>query len=119
MEQSVCPKCHASSEPSLRSDFVHCVYAAELIALANETEKLPFGKLLHQCLRLSPRGCPSNDEPQPTNGRRRSMCPGEAKVNTYALEPPLALAITVGWTQNKESGEVLEQFLSLLSYTVR
>eukprot|EP00596_Hydrurales_sp_CCMP1899_P002688 CAMPEP_0119037268 /NCGR_PEP_ID=MMETSP1177-20130426/5525_1 /TAXON_ID=2985 /ORGANISM="Ochromonas sp, Strain CCMP1899" /LENGTH=272 /DNA_ID=CAMNT_0006998311 /DNA_START=112 /DNA_END=930 /DNA_ORIENTATION=- len=38
MEQSTCMECGASSEPTLRSDFVHNVCAAELIALG-EIEK--------------------------------------------------------------------------------
>ena len=91
MEQAVCQKCGASSEPMLRSDFVHYVYAAELISLAYQPPPPPpppssldapspgglsppdatgataaaapttFGRLLRQCLAVSPLSCPSTD----------------------------------------------------------
>jgi hypothetical protein len=128
MEQSVCLECRASSEPCLRSDFVHCVYAAEMISLAFECPGQTFGKLLNQCLKVAPRGCPSNDEipkyfPSSSSPSSPSIaairCGGTARVSTYSLEAPLALAVTVAWTTNNEAKETLEQFLSLLSYTVR
>lgn len=69
MEQSICLECNATSEPMLRSDFVHYVYATELIELAKEdhrkNEKLKykkFGKLLHECLGVVPKCCPSVDD---------------------------------------------------------
>ena len=44
MEQAVCQLCGASSEPMLRSDFVHYVYAAELISLAEESRRAALGQ---------------------------------------------------------------------------
>ena len=44
MEQAVCQLCGASSEPMLRSDFVHYVYAAELISLAEEGRRAALGQ---------------------------------------------------------------------------
>ena len=43
MEQSVCLKCHATSEPMLRSDFILCFQAAELLLEA----KALFAKFSH------------------------------------------------------------------------
>jgi len=209
MEQAVCQQCGASSEPMLRSDFVHYVYAAELISLAEESRrpqaaasgsrsgvkdffkglagkgkkkdkgerarprpiqrglfspsthagampaqpsyyatpqlaKYPsasssalgavtgqhppalvppgshFGRLLRQCLAMSPLSCPSNEDekdkdgdatgppppppppPPPGAPPAQPPCPGKATVTIHALEAPLALAISVVWTQEKE-----------------
>jgi hypothetical protein len=65
----------------LRSDFVHYVYAAELIELAREDHKhnkvlkyKKFGNLLHECLGVVSRCCPSVDDEstsstqEPSNG---------------------------------------------------
>ena len=83
MEQSVCQLCGASSEPTLRNDFLHYVYAAELISLHQKHEdehkqqpqlegqkknsfqgykKSCLGNLLHECLGVNARGCPSLDD---------------------------------------------------------
>jgi hypothetical protein len=148
MEQSTCLHCSARSAPMLRSDFVHYVYAAELIALGemdaenrnrtggtkNANKQLPkkFGHLLHECMGVSPRCCPSLDDrisskvkdgvdaEQGSRSDQRSSkkCDGKATVKLYALEPPMALAISVGWTQSRESPQTLHSLLSLMSYTI-
>ena len=160
MEQATCLNCAASSAPMLRSDFVHYVYAAELIALgqadakrhltqnASSTEDCGstlrhFGHLLHDCMGVSPRCCPSHDtrasgtpsadkadEGGPTINIEKSTstkgsgkaeqtkCSGKADVRLYALEPPMALAISIGWTHSREKAETLNAFLSLVSYTI-
>lgn len=148
MEQSTCLHCSSRSAPMLRSDFVHYVYAAELIALGemdaesrnqkgakkNASKHPPkkFGHLLHECMGVSPRCCPSLDDrisskvkdgvdtEQGSRSDQRSSkkCDGKATVKLYALEPPMALAISVGWTQSRESPETLHSLLSLMSYTI-
>lgn len=151
MEQSTCLNCSASSAPMLRSDFVHYVYAAELIALGQADAKRfhakdlssiiggssplrHFGHLLHECMGVSPRCCPSLDaRASSTPSADKSdvegptihveltaptKCDGKADVKLYALEPPMALAISIGWTQTRESVETLSAFLSLVSYTI-
>ena len=86
MEQSICPLCGATSEPMVRNDFLHYIYAAELISLyqkklkynsennskngpGNNSEnnnfsskKSRFGNLLHECLGVNPRSCPSSED---------------------------------------------------------
>ena len=147
MEQSTCTRCSSRSAPMLRSDFVHYVYAAELIALGEmnpenrkdksatkSNSKQPpkrFGHLLHECMGVSPRCCPSLDDRTSLKGkdagtevgsspsqRSSKKCDGKATVKLYALEPPMALAISVGWTQARESPKTLHSLLSLLSYTI-
>ena len=251
MEQSFCRSCGATSEPMLRNDFLHYVYAAELISLYHkqeeqqrvreqgqqkndllQDEKSVFGNLLHECLGVCPRSCPSIDEKminedekdkkegvrysgkytkqkyengygytynndqfisQPINtqnnldlmrnrqnsekismfslqqeekpsgvGNRREQmvpsqniknqkysdgekqrkmleheledeerhrhghkdshkvksCQGIAQVNLHSLDPASVLAITVGWTKQREDLATLESFFSLLSYSI-
>jgi hypothetical protein len=145
MEQSTCMDCGASSEPVLRSDFVHNVCAAELIGLGElekkiekvnkkKSNKYQFGNLLHECMHVSTRSCPSlhdsdnNDEDKAAGhgvGVNQIMpdisewkCTGQAQVKLYTLEPSLSLAISVGWTTPTESRETLHSFLSLMSYTI-
>ena len=145
MEQSTCLHCSSRSAPMLRSDFVHYVYAAELIALGemdaenrnhtkNASKQPPkkFGHLLHECMGVSPRCCPSLDDrifskvkdgvdaEQGSRSDQQSSkkCDGKATVKLYALEPPMALAISVGWTQSRESATTLHSLLSLMSYTI-
>jgi hypothetical protein len=148
MEQSACLTCSAKSEPMLRSDYVHYVYAAELISLGKADVKKNiymtdaetktdytqrrFGHLLHECMGVSPRCCPSHDDRIGTSddasdlksegyshGASNRKCDGKANVKLYAVEPPMALAISVGWTQTRESVETLRSFLSLMSYTIK
>lgn len=69
LEQATCRSCGASSEPKIRNDFMHYVYAAELIALNEKQSHRPgpdmlrsrFGSLLHECMEVSFRSCPSQD----------------------------------------------------------
>lgn len=148
MEQSACLTCSAKSAPMLRSDYVHYVYAAELISLGQADEKKidfkmdakthadytqrRFGHLLHECMGVSPRCCPSHDDRTGSSDETSELksdiysheasnkkCDGKANVKLYAVEPPMALAISVGWTQTRESVETLRSFLSLMSYTIK
>lgn len=67
LEQATCRSCGASSEPKVRNDFMHYVYAAELITLNEKQRPGPdmlrsrFGNLLHECMEVSFRSCPSQD----------------------------------------------------------
>ena len=170
MEQATCSECSESSAPMLRSDYVHYVYAAELISLASATDdeeqkgaashdlqassqctgsqnQKRFGKLLHECMGVSPRCCPTGDvrsQPlTPINGSSpaapsvgmtacenyvkdfsasllsKTKCNGKANVTLFALEPPMALAMSIGWTSTRESAANLKSFLSLMSYTIQ
>ena len=178
MEQASCSECSETSVPMLRSDYVHYVYAAELISLAtagdneehkdasfhttqssprgsggnhHDHDKKRFGKLLHNCMGVSPRCCPSGDTrsqsvtpmqgSSPATVRSEMMtfenhftdlpnslhnvsslntkCKGKANVTLFALEPPMALAISIGWTSTRESATTLTSFLSLMSYTIQ
>jgi Ubiquitin carboxyl-terminal hydrolase len=148
MEQSACLSCSAKSEPMLRSDYVHYVYAAELISLGKADAKKSncmmdaetkidyyqrrFGHLLHECMSVSPRCCPSHDDRIGASDDALELksagysseasnfkCDGKANVKLFAVEPPMALAISVGWTQTRESAETLRSFLSLMSYTIK
>lgn len=139
MEQSTCMDCGASSEPILRSDFVHNVCAAELIALGElekkiekfnntKSNKYQFGNLLHECMHVNTRSCPSLNDSDETKDENKAAtmlpdtsdwkCNGQAQVKLYTLEPSLSLAISVGWTTPTESKETLSSFLSLMSYTI-
>ena len=86
-----------------------------------------FGRLLRQCLSVSPLSCPSAEESEKDKDKGPRIAPpppttptccGKATVSIHALQAPLALAISVGWTQAKESPETLQSFLDLLSYRV-
>lgn len=91
-----------------------------------------FGKLLSKCLSVGAKSCPSLlDIRQSTQSRSSSTvnnsnesygyqmaCKGQANVKRYCLEAPLALAISVVWTQGKESAEVLKNFLDLISNVI-
>ena len=67
LEQATCRSCGASSVPKMRNDFMHYVYAAELITLNEKQRPGPnmlrsrFGNLLHECMEVSFRSCPSQD----------------------------------------------------------
>jgi Ubiquitin carboxyl-terminal hydrolase len=67
LEQATCQSCGASSVPKMRNDFMHYVYAAELITLNEKQRPGPdmlrsrFGNLLHECMEVSFRSCPSQD----------------------------------------------------------
>eukprot|EP01038_Epipyxis_sp_PR26KG_P012103 gene12103-16196_t len=125
MEQTVCMKCDANSEPIVRTDFLLNFQAAELIyeskskmmndknskeLFSNSTD---FGKLLQKCMSVAMRSCPSLDDT-----KVRYKCDGKAKVQFHSLETPLALALSVGWTNSTEEAETLRDFFSIVSYTV-
>jgi Ubiquitin carboxyl-terminal hydrolase len=67
LEQATCRSCGASSVPKMRNDFMHYVYAAEMITLNEKRRPGPdmlrsrFGNLLHECMEVSFRSCPSQD----------------------------------------------------------
>jgi len=39
-------------------------------------------------------------------------------VNFYSLEPPLALALSLGWTNDTETANTLSSFYSIIAYTI-
>lgn len=92
-------------------------------ASQKQIKQCQFGTLLHECLGVSPKDCPNIDDSSvDTNNNTTNninnkndttkndhtftnknntnkeafKCNGKAKVKIYALEPPLALAISVG-----------------------
>lgn len=76
------------SEPMIRSDFVHYVYAAELIELAKEDHKKntvlkykKFGNLLHECLGVVSRCCPSADDDR--SNPSTPEVPKESDISQY------------------------------------
>ena len=47
-----------------------------------------------------------------------NRCAGKANVFFYSLEPPLALALSVGWTNESELADVLHSFYAIIPYTI-
>ena len=76
-----------------------------------------FGFLLHRCMEVSQRSCPANDEPD--RPKDLPLCKGKGKVCFFSLEPPLALALSVGWTQANEDSKTLRDFYSIISDTIQ
>jgi hypothetical protein len=77
------------SEPMIRSDFVHYVYAAELIELAKQDHKknkvlkyTKFGNLLHECLGVVSRCCPSADDDKSTSSTPEVSKESDISQNT-------------------------------------
>jgi hypothetical protein len=174
LEQSVCDKCGASSEPTLRSDFIYYTMASELVAQAqevwasnltvlgstvpmsasipapqdtkNSNVQINFGTLLKKCIDHGIQSCPSVADDDASVGLSRrssrrgfhtienpilqtvgtpiqrsprpSQCTGTGWVISHSLEAPLALAISIGWTQTRECAENIHELLSLISYTI-
>ena len=56
-----------------------------------------------------------------TSGRPTSYyhCRGKATVHQYSLDPPLALALSIGWTQERESTQTLQDFYALIAYSIQ
>ena len=87
-----------------------------------------FGVLLKKCMTDNQRSCPSLDLDPPPQFRQPDgsmkplpdhlRCTGRANVARYCLEAPLAIALSVGWTQTRESAQVLQQFLSMISLSI-
>jgi hypothetical protein len=188
MEQAICTVCGATSEPSMRHDFIMCFQASEMLLEAKaifansqpRTEEQAFlapaplrtpsgfsrflhmgrnafpsfhhhekksksatgqvtlsrsnsgmddsqskysaahfGQILAKCMALTQRSCPSRDDSggdTDTSGyvedngalgasggiaaggvnRPRYQCSGRAAVHQYSLEPPLAIALSIG-----------------------
>ena len=176
MEQSTCQRCSATSEPSLRSDFILCFQAAELLLEAKalfakfshhphadeerpssssthlhlphvpnlsrflgcarrkpplhtqEVHSTPdiikhvasedtsshhyanteFGHILSKCMQLNQRSCPSRGAFTTQHGGKVDSltgpvavavpyeCAGRATVHQYSLDPPLAVALSIG-----------------------
>ena len=69
LEQATCRSCGMTSEPKMRNNFMHYVYASELIKAhtrhtsrpATSVQRSRFGGLLHESLGSNSRSCPSND----------------------------------------------------------
>jgi len=115
MEQTFCPKCGSTSEPTLRQAFMHNLSAVELIEAAKKNPTETFAYLIRRCSGVGQKECPSvNDDPPP-----RYACKSKANVRVFCLEAPLALALAVGWTSTSESASVLRNFYRLVSRSIR
>jgi hypothetical protein len=72
LEQATCTSCGMTSEPKMRNNFMHYVYASELIRAhtrrisrppgAGDVQRSRFGGLLYESLGANSRSCPSNDQ---------------------------------------------------------
>eukprot|EP00605_Chrysophyceae_sp_TOSAG23-4_P000083 GSChrysophyteH1.ASY1.ANO1.85.1 assembled CDS len=122
LEQSFCPECHATSEPSMCPGvFIHDVSAQGVIdearaALSRERgargrPKSSFGQLLRRAMGVAQKSCPSEDDAPPPS----PACPSKANVRLICLDPPLALAISPSWSSNNVSADVLGNFYKLIS----
>jgi hypothetical protein len=120
LEQTFCPCCFATSEPVLyKNSFIHQVNAAELIQhariYASHGRQAPFGYLIRKSSGVGRKECPSvDDEPKPN-----PLCQSKGNVRLYCLEPPLALAIAIGWSSQNETVEQLKNFYSLISKSIQ
>lgn len=75
-----------------------------------------FGRLLQNCMvSLGQHSCPSVDEP---SMQGRFKCSGKATLHTMCLEAPLSLALSFGWTETRECGDIIQSFLSLIPSNV-
>jgi hypothetical protein len=66
-------------------------------------------------MEVSIRSCPSSDY---TKDTKAIPCKGKGKVHFFSLEPPLALALSVGWGAATEEARTLRDFYSLISYQI-
>lgn len=115
IEQSTCHRCLATSEPQVKSDFIHSIYAHELISISRQTKTpLYFGELLKQCLQTHQRKCPSIDM-TPSNDPNPDICNQRPIVNCFCLESPLVLGISVVWSNEREAVKSLRDFIELIS----
>lgn len=103
-----------------------------------------FGFILKKCMMaIGKRSCPSNEESEASNSigvdaglstqqnidskstatsahseKSQQPCKGVGSVFFFSLDPPLVLALSIGWTDSKESPENLSKFYSLISSTI-
>jgi hypothetical protein len=148
LEQTICDVCQTRSEPTMINNFIHNVYATELLeTLKNEISHqtppdieskddideniydIEFAKLLKTCLRVQPKGCPSIDDYDknsvkkninlnPSHITSRPTCLGKGEVTSFCLEPPLGLALSISWPNDHEVADNIQDFLALISYTL-
>mmetsp|Transcript_95757 Transcript_95757/g.187994 ORF Transcript_95757/g.187994 Transcript_95757/m.187994 type:complete len:683 (+) Transcript_95757:92-2140(+) len=97
-----------------------------------------FGRILSNCMTQSRRSCPSilyyQEEKQELerqgqgvnacaggscSGGMNQQCNGRAIVHQFSLDPPLAIAISIGWMQDRESAQTLTDFYNLITYSIR
>ena len=137
MEQVECRVCRATSEPELKDNCMHLIYVSELLEAARNdpSSSIPFGNLLRSCMCVASNRCPalitSNSQPaaaaaaaaasQAMNhrGPMRPTCGiDSATMKAYVLEPSLALALPLVWSQGRETAEVINELLSVISYSI-
>lgn len=146
MEQTFCPKCDATSEPSLREAFMVCVCGAMRLEKIVSTVQ-QYGQLTNHPPHHAQHNCSAVElidaaikNPSDTFAcliRRcsgvgqkecpsaiddpppRYVCKSKANVRVFCLEAPLALALAVGWTSTSESASILHNFYRLVSRSIR
>lgn len=128
MEQVQCRVCQATGEPELKDECMHLIYVSELLEAARSdvTSSIPFGNLLRSCMCLTSSRCPAllpSNAPQSTQLNTRSparptCAVDSATMKAYVLEPSLALALPLVWSQGRETAEVINELLSIVSYSI-
>jgi hypothetical protein len=118
VEQSICLVCGATSEPAMKSNFLHTIYAKELIGLAKERKYSfkefeshygnnagieEYGWLLRRCLESTQQRCPSIPDPTPPSASPPSL---QLDLDT-AIEPELHGEVddSPGGAKEKEKDE--------------
>lgn len=87
----------------------------ELSAIEEEKARL-FGRILRKCMTsVGVRSCPSHDDPTMSHC---IPCAGQASMSSFCLEPPLALALSFGWTDDHEEKENISSFMSIIPSTI-
>eukprot|EP01041_Mallomonas_annulata_P005859 gene5859-11831_t len=124
-----CQLCSDMSEPSIPTNFLHYIYAMELLEVSQEysnnhnhqqqQQQPSLGELVHQCALLSLTTCPRNNTTTSTSTSKSTTydkpCAGRSTTKTWCLTPPLCVSIAVNWTSPNESPETLQKFMNCIT----
>ena len=103
-----CMICSSMSDPETPSNFLHYVYASEIISLhMNERNSVSLIDLIRKCNSMCTEVCPSTVS-------HHSTCDGPSEYFIFCYEPPPCMAFAVGWQSDAEPVSTLEAFLILI-----
>lgn len=106
----------SAPNPTAASSTVPLHVSIQQNTLIQQLKNRVFGVLLKQCMvALGQQSCPSTNDPI-MHGRFR--CGGKALPRFSCLDPPLSLALSFGWSNERETSDNIHSFLSLIPSNV-